>query len=323
MKYFLRFLCLCLIVLPLTTQAELTGKVIFRHPDKGNELWTSDVNDLSNARPIFKFNEEHIIRHLSVQKNGPFIAVAGDQDAKTINDDVFLVNTNRLDAGARNLTDEQFQIIWDIAISRNGDIAFANGVRTHERGLFFIPKNGMHKPAPKVTQLKDVGILNVDWAPNGDQLVYAGTFGDVFLINIATGEEFRVSRGGKYPTISPYGKKIAIVYKGRNFTKEIRVISLETLRPMKIIKDFVPHNSFIDLKWSPDGNYIIYTVFAICLFKNCATYHNIAVPLDGGSPERILDMFEHGVAIFDWASTSVYAVEPTNRLATLWGKLKQ
>ncbi|MCE2400898.1 hypothetical protein J4G08_08435 [Candidatus Poribacteria bacterium] len=68
MKYFLRFLCLCLIVLPLTTQAELTGKVIFRHPDKGNELWISDVNDLSNARPIFKFNEEHIIRHLSVQK---------------------------------------------------------------------------------------------------------------------------------------------------------------------------------------------------------------------------------------------------------------
>ncbi|RKU15952.1 hypothetical protein C6501_05845 [Candidatus Poribacteria bacterium] len=325
MKCVLKCVCLCLIIFfPLKTQAELTGKVIFRYPGKGNELWVSDVNDISNARLLFRF-EEYIIQYLSVQKDGPFIAVVAiDVPAKSVYDEVFLVNTNRLDAGARNLTDEQFQKISDVAISQNGDILFTNAARTDDKhGLYLIPKSEMYKPSPKITHLKTVDVHNAVWLPSGDQLAYAGTFGDVFLINIATREEFRVSRGGKYPAISPDGKKIAIAYKGQDFTKEIRVISLETLRPLKIIKDFVPHTTFGDLKWSPDGKYLVYTVFGSCLFKKCNTYHNIAIPLDGGPPERILDMFEHGVKMFDWVSTEGYAVEPTNRLTTLWGKLKK
>ncbi len=282
------------------------------------------MNDISNARLLFKFKEEHIIRHLSVQKNGPLIAVAGDQHAKIHKHDVFLVNTNQLNAGARNLTDKQFDIISDVAISQNGDILFTNISRWDDKqGLYLIPKSEMHKPSPKVTHLNTADVLNAVWLPNADQLVYAGTFGDVFLINIATGEEFRVSGGGKYPAISPDGKKIAVVFRGVAFTKEIRVISLETLRPMKIVKDFVPHTTFTDLKWSPDGKYLVYTVFGNMLFKKGSITHNIAVPLDGDPPERILDKFEHGVKMFDWASTTVYAVEPTNRLTTLWGKLKQ
>ena len=181
----------------------------------------------------------------------------------------------------------------------------------------------MLKPSPIVTRIKAADIQSTVWLPNGDQLAYDATFGDVFHLNIATGEEFRVSGGGNYPAISPDGKKIAIVFKAWHFTDEIRVISLETLRPLKIIKDFVPHTTFNDLKWSPDGKYIVYSVFGRSLFKKGTIHHNIAVPLDGGPPERILDMFEHGVAKFDWASTAGYAVEPTNRLTTLWGKLKQ
>ncbi len=91
MKYFLRFLCLCLIVLPLTIHAELTGKVISRYPGNPNELWISDVNDISKTRRICKFKQEHIIRHLSVQKNGPFIVVAAHQDANTEKHDVSLL----------------------------------------------------------------------------------------------------------------------------------------------------------------------------------------------------------------------------------------
>lgn len=325
MKYILKYICLCLIIFfPLKTQAELTGKVIYRHPENGNELWMSDVNDISNARLLFRF-EEYIIQYLSVQKDGPFIAVVAiNVPAKSVYDDVFLVNANRIDAGARNLTDEQFQQISDVAISRNGDILFTNtDPRDDKHGLCLIPKSEIYKPSPKITRLRAIDVHNAVWLPSGDQLAYNTTFGSVFLLNIAAREEFRVSRGGKYPAISPDGKKIAIAYKGQDFTKEIRVISLETLRPMKIIKDLVPHTTFRDLKWSPDGKYLVYTVFGSCLFKKCHTYHNIAIPLDGGPPERILDMFEHGVKMFDWASTEVYAVEPTNRLTTLWGKLKQ
>ena len=325
MKCVLKCICLCLILLfPLKTQAELTGKVIFRYPGKGNELWITDVNDLSNARRIFEFKQEHIIRHLSVQKNGPFIAVTTDQDANTAKDDVFLVNINQPNIAERSLTDKQFDIMEDVAISQDGDILFTNIAQEDEKlGLYLIPKSEIHKLSPKVKRLRAVDVHNAAWLPNADQLAYDVIFGDVFLFNIATGEEFRVSGGGNYPTISPDGKKIAIVFKAWHFTDEIRVISLETLRPLKIIKDFVPHTTFNDLKWSPDGKYIVYSVFGRALFKKGTIHHNIAVPLDGGPPERILDMFEHGVAKFDWVSTEGYAVEPTNRLTTLWGKLKQ
>ena len=43
-----------------------------------------------------------------------------------------------------------------------------------------------------------------------------------------------------------------------------------------------------------------------------------------GPHEEFLDIHKEGVWLFDWTQTAVtYAVEPMNKLTTLWGKLKQ
>ena len=324
MKNFFRYFCLWLVVLlPLTIHAEVTGEIIFRHKDNPNELWITDVEDTSNARFLFEFKQENIIRRLSVQKDGAFIVVAADRNDKTAEDDVFLVNTNRLNVGDRNLTNKQFTyIVEDLAMSSNGDILFTNFF--HKQAIYLIPKREIDKPHPNVRVLKKVEAGNVSWSPNGDQIAYDVNFGGVFLFNVATQKELRISRIGWHPVFSPNGKKLAFINGAFGQTSEIEIISLETMRTLKIIKDFIPHERLSDLKWSPDGRYIIYTVFALCLFKKCATYHNIAVPLDAGPPIRILDDIQKGgVPYFDFTRTASYAVEPANRLTTLWGKLKQ
>ena len=83
--------------------------------------------------------------------------------------------------------------------------------------------------------------------------------------------------------------------------------------PQQIKGDVPPHY----LTWSPDGQYIVYTLSGRNL-----TYFNFAVPIAGGPHERILEMYAGGVPLFEWTHTA-YAVEPVNRLTTLWGKLKQ
>ncbi len=324
MKNFFRCFCLWMVVLlPFTIHAEVTGEIIFRHKDNPNELWITDVEDTSNARLFFKFKQENIIRRLSVQKDGPFIVVAADRDAKTIEDDIFFINTNRLNVGERNLTNKQFtHIVDDLATSSNGDILFTNTF--HEQAIYLIPKHEIDKPHPNIRVLKKVEAGSVSWKPNGDQIAYDVTFGGVFLFNVVTKKELRISKEGRHPVFSPNGKKLAFISESFRQTSEIEIISLETMRTLKIIKDFIPHERLSDLKWSPDGRYIIYTVFALCLFEKCATYHNIAVPLDAGPPIRILDDIQKGgVPYFDFTSTASHAVEPTNRLTTLWGKLKQ
>ncbi len=228
-----------------------------------------------------------------------------------------------VNVGERNLTNKQFtHIVDDLATSSNGNILFTNSFR--EQGIYLIPKREMDKPNPNISMLKKIEAGSVAWAPNGDQIAYDVTFGGVFLFNVATKKVLRISKEGRHPVFSPNGEKLAFINEAFRQTSEIEIISLETMRTLKIIEDFIPYERLSDLKWSPDGRYIIYTAFALCLFKKCATYHNIAVPLDAGPPIRILDdIQEGGVPYFDFTSTMSYAVEPTNRLTTLWGKLKQ
>ena len=59
-----------------TTDAQLTGEVIFRHPDFLNELWITNVEAPDTPRRIFK----HInsILGLSVEKNGNALVFFAD-----------------------------------------------------------------------------------------------------------------------------------------------------------------------------------------------------------------------------------------------------
>lgn len=118
---------------------------------------------------------------------------------------------------------------------------------------------------------------------------------------------------------------------------ELEVVSVETLRFQgnikyhtlhfqgDIEKRIIGHQQFLDLKFSPDGKYLVYTTYGGGFFNPNTSFNSYAISLDGKEQFKILDgIFDNGVPMFDWAtSEGPYAVEPKNRLTTLWGKLKQ
>ena len=187
-----------------------------------------------------------------------------------------------------------------------------------KHGIYFIPKRELNNASPKITLLKETDALNVEWAPDGKSIAYDGHGGlGVFTMDIATRRISKVSDFGKFPAFSPDGKKLAFAYLGlfERQAREIRVISLNPPRHLLTLKDLRNHRHFIDLKWSPDGKYIVYTA-------SDDWNYNIAIPLNGGPHEEILDIGDgNSTYLFDWAP-SAYPVEPMNRLTTLWGALK-
>lgn len=356
MKYLFKYLYFCIVfLLPLTTHAEITGEVIFRHPDNPNELWITDVENTNNARLLNK--QEYPIQKLSVQKNGTFIVTIAKNDEPTFPFDVYLSDRSEMPAEENTLTHRQFTEILDVKVSIYGDIFFTNNqIRTDinrgpppSSGIYLIPNHDIEEfinpeyriinfpgPIPDIVVmeqtyllLKEVETTRVTLSPNRYQIAYDTEEG-VFLFNLNTGEVVQISRGGSFPAFSPDGKKIAYVYRYFGFAHEIEILSTDTLRYLGNIRGLRNHVKFLDFKWSNDGKYFVYTIYGggADPFKQIppdTSYHNHAVSLDGKEQFKILDgIFDNGVPMFDWVTSEVpYNVEPKNQLTTLWGKLKQ
>lgn len=309
---------LFIILLPLSSYAELTGHVVFKHPYNHDEIWFTDIKDTRSARLLFKHT--NVIQRLSVQNNNPYIAIVSRSENPPFTKDIYLVDTVRGDA---TLIQDRFNDIGRIDISHDGDIVYTNDGNNQEKGIYLIRRDMIGKQDPVITKLKKVGIgTYVDWAPNGKQIVHGSSEG-LFLFDIATRNETRISRKGKHPAFSPDGKKIAFSYvDGATGNRQIDIISLDTLQPLITIKDLMVHANLLGLRWSQDGEYLIYTVFVNHLFEKQTSYRNIAIPVNGGHPVRLLDITKRGVSLFDWINTA-YPVEPKNHLTTLWCKIKQ
>ena len=325
MKPVFKFLYLCLtFLLPFTTtQAKLTGEVIFAPPiDAFNELWVTDVEKARDDRPFFKL--ERSPEGLAVQTNGNLVVVTTWHDQLMFGNDIYLFDKEADFPKARDLTRQQFSLIWSLDISQNGDIVF-----THERtgpapatGIYLIPKHELKKLRPKVHLVKEGEAYTVEWSLNGKQIVY-GTSDGIFVFNILTHEVLQITGDGFNPAFSPDGRHIAFArttfaHGGWASTYKIRIVSFIGPPNLKTIETQEAEAGTFNLKWSPDGQYVVYTI------QVDGVYCNFAAPINGGPHEEFLDEHEKGVWLFDWTQTDVeYAVEPTNRLTTLWGKLKQ
>ena len=317
----LSFLCWCFVcVIPLTTYAELTGEVIFRPPiNEFNELWVTNVDRPHNAHQIFKL--ERSPEALAVQTNGSLVIIIASHNRMIFGNDVYLVDRSdpKAHARERNLTHKQFGLIWGLDISQSGDIVF-----THERtgpapatGIYLIPKHELKKARPKIRLLKEGEAYTVEWSPNGKQIVYDTSDG-VFVFNILTQEVLQITQDGSNPTFSPDGRYLAFTHRRWANTYKISIVSLIGPPNLKTIETQEAKPGSLGLKWSPDGRYVVYTI------QVDGVYHNFAVPLNGGPHEEFLDKHKEGVWLFDWTRTAVtYAVDPMNKLTTLWGQLKQ
>ena len=325
MKCLLLYLCL-IVFIPLTGDTKLTSEIIYV-TDRGrnsNDLWITRINNTDNVRTLLKIENDdfHGIMRLSVQRNGTFIVIiVDDWGIFPFDHEGYLIDTTEVPTKMRKLTHNRVENVFDIDISPNGDIVFVNSL-IHERdplpkdGIYFISHRELNKAVPKITLLKEVIAGHVVWSPDNEHIAYTSSEG-VFIFNIKTEKTLHVSQVGSTPVFSPDGKKLAFSARGWGFlereAREIRIVSFPTLRPLRTIKGLIKHTTFESLKWSPNGKYIVYSAY------DEQGIHHIAVTLSRGQHEEILN--EIDVDKFDWSSAA-YAVDPENRLTTVWGKLK-
>ncbi len=297
-------------LLPLSTYAELTGTVVF--VKNRNEIWFSDIRHTSKARQLYK--HDAIIRKLSVQKDSRHIAIVSSIGEHLHIDEIYLVDTSR---GHAVKIQTKIDDIENIDISHNGDLVFSTrSNKIPQRGIYLIKRDELRKQDPRHILLKATNLnQNFEWSPDGKQIVHGSPNGS-FVIDIETKKETRISKRGRTVAFSPDGTKFACSYFNVAPPNiQIDIISLETLQPLRTIDDFVWHgypSTFI--RWSLDGEYLIYNVPVGGGFVQTGGY--MAAPVSGGPAERI------SVPTFDWFNPA-YPVEPVNRLTTLWGKIKQ
>ena len=279
-----------------------------------------------NARRIFRL--PLLVMELSVQKDDRYLVAVAERfvnDELHLHVDAYLLDKKKPNAEAKNLTQGRYGEILDAAISRNGDVVFTNrpfvpvkNGEVQKRGPFLIRnQEAIKKHNPKARLLKRVDADYVDWAPHGNQIAYSTDKG-IFSFNILTTKVSLIIKDGYRPLFSPDGKQLAFLTRGK--PTKIGILSLANLHNVKHI-EIEDGVSPIYLTWSPDGRYIVYTLAGPNL-----TSKNFAVPVAGGRPERILEMYAGGVPLFEWTHTAkarAQAVEPMNKLTTLWGKLKQ
>ena len=307
--------------LSLAARAEPEGEIIFRHPLDFFELWTGNVQEGHRARRVFR--RELLIIELSIQKDDPYLVAVAERfidDELHLVIDAYLLDRKNWFIKEKNLTRGLFDEILDASISEKGDIVFTNRLFNHQwapaRGIYLIPNREIKKAHPQAELLKEVEAHYVDWAPNGREIAF-DTADGIFFIDSFTTKVSQIIKDGYRPVFSPDGKHLAFL-TGTKPTK-LGILSLANLNLKHI--EIEGGVSPIYLTWSPDGRYIVYT-----LAGPNRTSKNFAVPIAGGRPERILEMYAGGVPLFEWTHTAkavTHAVKPENKLTTLWGKLKQ
>ncbi len=268
-----------LVLLPLTTYAELAGYVVYRHPYNYDEIWITDIRDTRNARLLYKHT--NVIRSLSGQKDGRYIAIVSTNEIEPFKVDIYFIDTLRSHAVQ---IQTKIKYIESIDISHDGDVVFTNlGRGIPKQGIYLIQRSEIGKPDPRITLLKEGSIPRVDWAPNGKEIAYDRING-LFQIDVDTKQETRISGIGSFPVFSPDGKKLAYYYANvATGNPQIDIISLDTRQPIMTI-DLITHPQ--GLNWSPDGEYLIYTVRVSQFLKKQLTYRNIAIPINGAPLEE-------------------------------------
>ena len=322
MKY-LRLLCLlfCLGLLhPLpTSQAAFNAEVIFtlyQGDGPRTEFWISEVRNTRQARKIYTHPED--VHNLAAQPDGDLIVFVSDPPVHFFAGDAYLIDRRRLREGARDLTKLRFDFVVDVDISKNGDVVFTNSpTALHEEepkyGVHLIRSQELKKATPKAELLfEEEEIWHVRWSPDGRHITFE-SWNKVWIHDVKTGSSSQVEIGHT-PVFSPDGNRLAYTHKVLGQKVAISVISIFPHRQhLKTI--VLNEDGYVDnLDWTPDGESLVYTVHS-------APRRTYVVPLDGSPREEILMFGKGGVQALDWTRTA-YAVEPTQKLTTLWGALK-
>lgn len=329
MKNFIIALCLCVAsVLPVTISADVSGEIVFAHPLKARELWVTHWNVGGTTRQIYEHDPEPNFRILDIatQKNGKhiaFLARYGDEAAGKHLFDIYITNKNMSDKQAVNITKNRFGEIdeRDFDISKNGDVIFAckRPPDGFEKGVYLIPHTDFLNAEPRATLIA-LNAYQPSWLPDGEKVAYVERR-KVYIQTIATGERDSLDIVGNYPTATPDGSYMVV---GKVFFGAVSQIEIYLLKTFNLIDKIKPiHNAFFsDFKWSPDGKDLVFTTtigrkhYAIPFDRRTRKFRTQAEFLHQG-------LFDNPIITYDWTHVGAYPVEPTDRLTTLWSKIKQ
>lgn len=323
-----------------------TGEIIFVHPNAEGEIWISNVVG-TNARKLFR-HTFHNIDKIEVQKDGDYVLAVVDKPIENnpivINNvnvgavgksrtEVFLLDRKNPNKKAKDITLGRFEAIRDADITNTGDvIIFAPPM------FLLFKREQLTQPEPEAEHIMDLPkpeISNFQCSPNGTHIAYVkpsgGSEGDLFLLDIATKDIFRIAENVRYGTLafSPDGKQIAfnmdVKKDGNSFGTGIAVAPVQPNAEIEIIHIKEGFKFGVE-SWTPDGKYIAYWSyrhrwFVINNIELWRSLRNFVVPATGGEPEQILITIKNTVRELDWIQQT-YPVEPGNSLVTTWGKLK-
>ena len=329
MKKLIIAFCICVaFVLPVTINADVSGEIVIAHPLNARELWVTHLNVGGTTRQIYEHDPEPNFRILDVvtQKNGKYIAFlahSGDVAAGKYLLNIYIWNKYTPDGQAVNITQNRFGEIVerDFDISKNGDVIFAckhppDGVK---KGVYLIPHTEFLKAEPRAT-LVALSANQPSWLPDGEKVAFVEHH-KVYVQTIATGKRVIFDIIGNYPTVSPDGRYMVV---GRSFFGSVNQIEIYSLTTLRLIDKIEPtHYVFpTDFKWSPDGAHVVLTRlvgrehYAFPFDRRTRKFRTQVEFLDQG-------IFDNPIVTYDWTHVGAYPVEPTDRLTTLWGKIKQ
>lgn len=293
-------------------------------------IWISNLNG-RNTRLLF--NPPIVAKRISIQDGDRYILCVGIGIGIEDGTDVYLFDTKNVDRGRKDLTYGQFSTVRDAAISVNGDVVFSNVINNEfPDGIYLIPNEEIHETFPKAEKLFDGAANYVDWAPNGQEIVFSNNNG-IFLLNVDTKKVSQILDYGYRPVFSPDGSKLAFVVPGplQNKGKRTRKIGMISLNDPKDEKVFETTKTDLYcnyLTWTPDGksiSYVLAEVKGLLIWALLLDYTNFVVSItDGrpGRPKQILQHIEGGARALEWTQKA-YSVEPESKLTTTWGQLKR
>lgn len=308
---------LVLVFFPSVLQALPDEDIIFRNPGQLG-IWMSDVK---GRHPRRLFNPPLLIDEISIQEGDRYLLVVGEGINEASGVDVYLFDRKIRHLGGRNLTQGGFHQVIDAAISRNGDVVFTSLLdEAHPEGIYLIPQAEVHRPVPQAQKLSHRPASYVDWAPNGEEIVFTTGEG-IFLLNIFSKQQKWIANASFRAVFSPTGKHLAFFTrtppKIGKVTYEMRLMAVRPPQPLQrweIKAGSIPRY----ITWSADGKYITYTLHNK-RWEDGLSHFAVRVP--GGKPEPIFRAFRGGLWAFEWTKKA-YAVQPKRSLTTLWGQFK-
>ena len=321
---------LCAVFTVDTLPAE---EIIFAaHPQSQPGIWISNVNG-RNARRLF--DPPVLVQEISIQEGDRYIVCVGEGFDTEHGFDAYLFDTQKLNKGRKDLTCGRFSFVSDAAISFSGDVVFANTIfNEFPDGIYLIPKHEVHEPIPKAEKLFDGAAGYVDWAPNGQEVVFSNSEG-IFLLDITTKQVSQILEYGDRPVFSPDGKKVAFIVdtpgeNGRKGYSQVGVVPLHVPQNVKIFERTETHLPLGYLTWTPDGTSIAYVLVKVTFdepggvgwFGVVREYLNFAVSVEDGRLRGMFKEIEGGVRVWEWTHDS-FPLTPIAKFTTTWGELKR